>query len=192
MTIYFATHNQNKVKEIAKLLPDGMELRSLDELNLTEEIPETADTIEGNSLMKTQYVYNKHGVACFGDDTGLEVEALDGAPGVYSARYAGPQKNSQDNMDLLLSKLEGKTSRKARFKTVITYISETGATHQFTGIANGIITETQSGQEGFGYDPIFQPDGFDTTFAEMSAEAKNRISHRAKAFEQLVNYLKQQ
>ena len=189
MVVYFATHNQNKVKEIAKLLPEGMELRSLDELNLHEDIPETADTIEGNSLMKTQYVYDKHQVACFGDDTGLEVQALNGEPGVYSARYAGPHKDSHDNMDLLLSKLGSSVERDARFKTVITYISAEGIVHQFTGIAEGSITNEKSGQEGFGYDPIFQPKGYDITFAEMSANEKNQISHRGKAFQQLIKFL---
>ncbi|WP_258099362.1 non-canonical purine NTP diphosphatase [Marinoscillum pacificum] len=189
MTVYFATHNQNKVKEIAKLLPKGMELRSLDDLGLHEDIPETANTIEGNSLMKTEYVFNKHGVACFGDDTGLEVDALNGEPGVFSARYAGPQKNSEDNMHLLLSKLEGSQSRSARFKTVITFIDEEGTSTQFTGIAEGTITLKKSGNEGFGYDPIFQPEGYSITFAEMSAEEKNKISHRGKAFTQLVNFL---
>ena len=189
MTIYFATHNQNKVKEIAKLLPKGMELRSLDDLGLHEDIPETANTIEGNSLMKTEYVFNKHGVACFGDDTGLEVDALNGEPGVFSARYAGPQKNSEDNMHLLLSKLEGSQNRSARFKTVITFIDEEGTSTQFTGIAEGSITLKKSGNEGFGYDPIFQPEGYSITFAEMSAEEKNKISHRGKAFTQLVNFL---
>lgn len=189
MTIYFATHNKNKVKEIAKLLPKGMELRSLDDLGLHEDIPETANTIEGNSLMKTEYVFNKHGVACFGDDTGLEVDALNGEPGVFSARYAGPQKNSEDNMHLLMSKLEGSQNRSARFKTVITFIDEKGTSTQFTGIAEGTITLKKSGNEGFGYDPIFQPEGYSITFAEMSAEEKNKISHRGKAFTQLVNFL---
>ena len=189
MTIYFATHNQNKVKEIAKLLPKGMELRSLDDLGLHEDIPETANTIEGNSLMKTEYVFNKHGVACFGDDTGLEVDALNGEPGVLSARFAGPQKNSEDNMHLLMSKLKGSQNRSARFKTVITFIDEEGTSTQFTGIAEGTITLKKSGNEGFGYDPIFQPEGYSITFAEMSAEEKNKISHRGKAFTQLVNFL---
>lgn len=190
MKIYFATHNQNKLKEIKKLLPDGMELLGLNELGLVEDIPETSDTIEGNSLMKTQYVFDRHRVACFGDDTGLEVDALDGAPGVYSARYAGPEKDSNANMDLLLDNLEGVKNREARFKTVITYIDEKGLQRQFTGIADGKITSNKSGTEGFGYDPVFQPKGMDLTFAELSADEKNKISHRAKAFEQLVNFLK--
>lgn len=189
MEIYFATHNQNKVKEIAKLLPEGMELRSLDDLNLHEDIPETASTIEGNSEMKTKYVHDKHKVACFGDDTGLEVDALGGEPGVFSARYAGPQKNNEDNMNLLLKNLSAETNRRARFKTVITYIDVDGTAQQFTGLAEGIITEKKSGNEGFGYDPIFQPEGYSITFADMSAEEKNKISHRAKAFQQLVNFL---
>ncbi|MEQ8472796.1 MAG: non-canonical purine NTP diphosphatase [Marinoscillum sp.] len=189
MKLYFATHNENKLREISKLLPTGLELLGLNDLNLHEDIPETADTIAGNSLMKTQYVYQKHHVACFGDDTGLEVKALNGEPGVYSARYAGEQKNSNDNMDLLLSKLSGIENRSARFVTIITYITEEGKTHQFIGKAEGKITTSRSGQEGFGYDPIFQPDGFDVTFAEMSAEEKNKISHRAKAFQQLIEFL---
>ncbi len=192
MVVYFATHNEHKVKEIAKLLPVGMELRSLDELNLLEDIPETADTIEGNSLMKTEYVYKKHKVACFGDDTGLEVAALKGAPGVYSARYAGSQKSSLDNMNLLLENLQGEENRKARFKTVITFFDAKGAMQQFTGICQGTITRDICGEEGFGYDPIFQPEGYPITFAEMSAEEKNAISHRGKAFEQLINFLKEQ
>lgn len=190
MKIYFATHNANKLKEIQKLLPSGLELLGLDELGVDEDIPETADTIEGNSLMKTQYVWDRYQVACFGDDTGLEVDALDGEPGVYSARYAGPGRDSKDNMDLLLKKLEGIDERTARFKTVITYIDESGKEHQFTGIAEGVITTEKSGAKGFGYDPVFKPEGYQETFAEMSAEQKNKISHRGKAFEQLVNFLK--
>lgn len=192
MKLYFATHNSNKLKEIQKLLPQGMELLGLDSLGLNEDIPETADTIEGNSQMKTRYVYERHGVACFGDDTGLEVDALNGEPGVFSARYAGPQKDSEDNMKLLLERMTGHTNRSARFKTVITYIDSDGNEKQFTGIAEGTITEQRAGAEGFGYDPIFQPLGYDRTFAEMSAEEKNSISHRGKAFAQLVDYLKQQ
>lgn len=190
MKIYFATHNPNKLKEISKILPEGLELLGLGDLGLHEDIPETSATIEGNSLMKTQYVFDKYGVACFGDDTGLEVAALDGAPGVYSARYAGAQKSSEDNMNLLLKKLQGKENRSARFKTVITYIDAAGEIKQFTGIARGTITHSKSGNAGFGYDPIFRPEGLDITFADMTAEEKNKISHRAKAFEQLVSYLK--
>lgn len=192
MRIYFATHNNNKLKEIQKLLPAGLELLGLDDLGLTEDIPETANTIEGNSLMKTLYVHEKYGVACFGDDTGLEVTALDGAPGVYSARYAGPGGDSQANMSLLLKNLAGHEDRSAQFKTVITYIDQQGNQKQFTGIAKGEITSGQSGEEGFGYDPIFRPEGHNRTFAEMTAQEKNQISHRARAFAQLIAYLKVQ
>jgi XTP/dITP diphosphohydrolase len=192
MKLYFATHNPNKLKEIAKMLPAGIELLGLADLGLTEDIPETSDTIEGNSLQKTQYVFDKHGVTCFGDDTGLEVAALKGAPGVYSARYAGPQCDSNDNMNLLLENLKGEKKRSARFKTVITYINAKGESKQFTGLANGVITETLSGKEGFGYDPIFLPDGKNKTFAEMPSYEKNKISHRARAFAQLIEYLNKQ
>jgi XTP/dITP diphosphohydrolase len=190
--IYFATHNANKLREISKMLPEGFELLGLDELNLHEEIPETADTIEGNSLMKTQYVFDKHQVACFGDDTGLEVVALNNEPGVYSARYAGPDNDSNANMDKLLKNLEGKPDRTAQFKTVITYIDPDGKVKQFTGIAKGEITVQKSGAKGFGYDPIFRPDDHDLTFAEMSADQKNAISHRGKAFQQFMEYLNSQ
>jgi len=192
MVIYFATHNANKLREIGQMMPDGIELRGLDDLNLHEEIPETADTIEGNSLMKTQYVFDKHAVACFGDDTGLEVEALGGEPGVCSARYAGPANDSKANMALLLEKLGDTTNRTARFKTVITYINEQGEAKQFTGIAEGKITHESSGKEGFGYDPIFIPEGEKRTFAEMSPAEKNAVSHRAKAFKQFIQYLRAQ
>lgn len=190
MTIYFATHNKNKLREIQDMLPDSFKILGLDDLNLTEEIPETAETIEGNSEMKTNYVFSKYGVACFGDDTGLEVDSLNGAPGVYSARYAGPQNDSEANMDLLLKNLKGITNRSARFKTVITYIDLEGKSIQFTGIAEGHITEKRTGEKGFGYDPIFIPDGHTLTFAQMDASSKNAISHRGKAFNQLISYLK--
>lgn len=191
MKVYFATHNQNKLKEIQQLLPPEIELLGLGELSLHEEIPETADTIEENSRMKTRYVHDKHHVACFGDDTGLEVDMLGGEPGVYSARYAGAQKDSHANMDLLLEKLAGETNRTARFKTVITYIDSSGREHQFTGTVEGEITLEKSGTGGFGYDPVFKPHGSERTFAEMSPEEKNSISHRARAFRQLVQFLRQ-
>lgn len=190
MKIYFATHNTNKLRELRALIPENLELLGLDDLGLHEEIPETADTIEGNSAMKTRYVFEKHGVACFGDDTGLEVDVLGGAPGVYSARYAGPNNDSQANMDLLLSNLKNEENRKARFKTVITYIDDQGHEYQFTGIAKGEIIREKTGAEGFGYDPVFLPEGEDRTFAEMSAAEKNARSHRARAFEQLIQFLK--
>lgn len=189
MTLCFATHNRNKLEEIRKEVPKGVRLIGLDELGITEDIPETGDTIEGNSLMKTVYVFEKHGVACFGDDTGLEVEALHNEPGVYSARYAGIQRSSEDNMNLLLQKLEGVSNRRARFKTVITYIDEAGVTKQFTGLVAGEITLRRAGVKGFGYDPIFRPEGAEKTFAEMEPSEKNAISHRARAFRQLIDYL---
>lgn len=190
MELYFATHNRNKLSEIQKLLPENIRLLSLDDLGLQEEIPETADTIAGNSLMKTQYVYDQYQVACFGDDTGLEVDALQGAPGVRSARYASEGKDSEANMDLLLKNLENAENRTARFKTVITFIAADGDTRQFTGTVEGEITHTRSGEKGFGYDPVFRPAEHDKTFAEMSPEEKNKISHRGKAFRQLINFLK--
>lgn len=191
MKIYFATHNKNKLKEIQQLLPAGFELLGLDDLQLNEDIPETADTIEENSRMKTRYVYDRYKVACFGDDTGLEVDALNGEPGVYSARYAGEEKDSNANMDLLLRKLALEKNRKARFKTVITYIAPSGAEKQFTGTVEGEITKGKTGGEGFGYDPVFKPIGHERTFAEMSPEEKNKISHRARAFQKLIDYLRQ-
>lgn len=190
MTLCFATHNQKKLEEIRQVLPESMQLIGLDELGVTEDIPETGDTIEENSHLKTRYVFTRHRIPCFSDDTGLEVEALNNEPGVYSARYAGGQRNSEDNMDLLLKRLEGKSNRKARFKTVITYIDDTGNERQFTGIVDGEIATVKSGERGFGYDPIFKPDGSTKTFAEMSAEEKNAISHRGRAFQQLIEYLK--
>ena len=189
MTLCFATHNRNKLGEIQKILPAGIRLIGLDDLGITEDIPETADTIEGNSLMKTAYVFERHQVPCFGDDTGLEVEALNNEPGVYSARYAGDHRSSEDNMDLLLENLRRKNNRKAQFKTVITYFDEHGNQSRFTGIVRGEITQEKSGSHGFGYDPIFRPEGYEKTFAEMSADEKNRISHRARAFQQLIDYL---
>lgn len=189
MKVYFATQNKNKLKEIQKLLPPGMELLGLNDLGITEEIPETADTIEGNSAMKARYVHERCQVPCFADDTGLEVAALNNEPGVYSARYAGEHKSSEDNMDLLLQKLKDHDNRNAQFKTVITYIDPKGTEHSFTGIAAGEITKQRTGQQGFGYDPIFQPKGYPVTFAEMDTDTKNTISHRGKAFAKLVAHL---
>lgn len=190
MTLYFASHNLHKVEEIRAILPAGIELKSLVDLNQVKEIPETGSTIAENSMLKAQYVYAHYGVSCFADDTGLEVTALNDAPGIYSARYAGLQKNSEDNMNLLLQNLDGIEDRSARFKTVITYLTETGAIHQFTGTVEGKITLQKSGTSGFGYDPIFLPEGYDQTFAEMPLTLKNEISHRGKAFKALVQFLK--
>lgn len=189
MKICFATNNKNKLKEIKKSLGDSHELLSLKDINCLEELPETQETIEGNSLQKAQYVFDNYGVACFADDTGLEINALSGEPGVYSARYAGPDCKAEDNMAKVLNNLSGISDRAARFKTVITLIDNGGNKTQFEGIANGEITRTKSGADGFGYDPIFKPEGYDLTFAEISIEEKNRISHRGKAVRKLLDFL---
>ncbi|CAM2895489.1 non-canonical purine NTP diphosphatase [Flavobacterium frigoris] len=189
MKLVFASNNKNKIKEIQQLLPSTIEIVSLEDIGCHEEIPETADTIEGNAILKANYVTEKYGYDCFADDTGLEVEALNGAPGVYSARYAGEQRSSEDNMDKLLEALSDKSDRNAQFKTVIT-LNIKGKQHLFTGIAQGQITLAKAGTEGFGYDPIFQPEGYQETFAEVSSAIKNQISHRAKATQLLIRFLK--
>ncbi|WP_374541176.1 non-canonical purine NTP diphosphatase [Flavobacterium sp.] len=189
MKLVFASNNKNKIAEIQQLIGDKFEIVSLEDIGCTEDIPETAETIEGNAILKAQYVYDKYGLSCFADDTGLEIDALQGEPGVYSARYAGEQKNADDNMALVLQKLENKTNRSAQFKTIIAL--NFGSEHfLFEGIVKGTITPVKRGNEGFGYDPIFQPEGFDVTFAEMSMQQKATISHRGKAVEKLVNFLK--
>ena len=188
MNVYFASHNQNKVKEIASLAPKGITILSLDELGVNEEIPETGQTMEENSRIKASYVHSSFNVPVFADDSGLEVDALNGEPGVYSARYAGSQKNDEDNIDLLLKKMEGRANKSARFKCVITYIDNSGEEIQFTGVVEGKIGAKRKGTNGFGYDPVFTPEGFDRTFAEMTDEEKNKISHRARAFKQLINH----
>ena len=189
MKLVFASNNKNKIAEIQQLIGDKFEIVSLEDIGCTEDIPETAETIEGNAILKAQYVYDKYGLSCFADDTGLEIDALQGEPGVYSARYAGEQKNADDNMALVLQKLESQTNRSAQFKTVIAL--NFGSEHfLFEGIVKGTITPVKRGNEGFGYDPIFQPEGFDVTFAEMSMQQKATISHRGKAVEKLVNFLK--
>ena len=188
MQLVFATNNKNKITEIKLLLNDSLTLLSLEDINCFEEIPETADTIEGNALQKAHYVYEKYGKNCFADDTGLEIEALNNEPGVYSARYAGEQKSANKNMDKVLQKLNGIENRKARFKTVIALIID-GKEHLFEGVVNGTITQSKSGTAGFGYDPIFKPDGYDITFSEMTTEQKNKISHRGKAVRLLANYI---
>lgn len=190
MKLVFATHNKNKFNEVKVLLPSNIELVSLTDIDCHDEIPETAETLKGNAQIKADFVTTNYNLPCFADDTGLLVNALNGAPGVYSARYAGEQKNADDNMNKLLSELESKNSRSARFETVIALNLKEESTH-FIGIAEGKITKTKSGQEGFGYDPIFQPEGYDKTFAELSLEVKNEISHRGKAIKQLVEYLHQ-
>ena len=188
MQLVFASNNKNKIKEMQQLLPATIQLLSLEDIGCHEEIPETADTIEGNAILKANYVTLKYGFDCFADDTGLEVEALNGAPGVYSARYAGEQKDSNDNMNKLLTDLSRKSNRNAQFKTVIT-LNKDGKQQLFTGIARGIITEEKSGDKGFGYDPIFKPEGYQETFAQLSSEIKNKISHRGKATQQLIAFL---
>jgi XTP/dITP diphosphohydrolase len=187
MKICFATNNPNKLREIRDLLGKEYEILSLEDIGCHEELPETRDTLEGNSEQKALYVYDNYGINCFADDTGLEVDALQGAPGVYSARFAGPQKDRLDNMRLLLSKLKDQSDRRARFRTVITLVLA-GEVHQFEGIAAGHITHEAFGEGGFGYDPIFVPEGSRQTFAQMDGQEKNRISHRGKAIQQLVAF----
>lgn len=190
MKLVFASNNKNKIKEIQLLLPKSIEILSLSDIGCHEEIPETSNTIEGNAQLKANYVSHHYGYDCFADDTGLEVEVLDGAPGVYSARYAGEPSNSEANMDKLLTALSNSTNRKAQFKTVIA-LNLNKSQHLFTGIAKGEITVTKSGNQGFGYDPIFRPEGYRATFAEIPLELKNKISHRGKATQLLLNYLKE-
>ncbi len=187
--LVFATNNAHKLEEIRAILGNEMEVLSLNDIHCEADIPETADTLEGNARLKAEYVYRNFGLDCFADDTGLEVEALNGAPGVYSARYAGGEgHDSEANMRKLLHELEGKTNRKARFRTAICLIEE-GREHLFEGIVNGAITEERHGAEGFGYDPVFKPKGYDQTFAEMGNAEKNKISHRARAVHKLCEYL---
>ena len=189
MKLVFASSNKNKIFEIQSMLPETIQILSLEDIGCMEEIPETADTIEGNAILKANYISNKYGYDCFADDTGLEVAALNGEPGVFSARYAGEQRNSDDNMNKLLDNLSDKNNRKAQFKTVIA-LNISGKQDLFTGIAEGEITFEKTGTKGFGYDPIFQPIGYKETFAELSLEIKNEISHRGKATQKLINFLK--
>ncbi|MBL7889944.1 MAG: non-canonical purine NTP diphosphatase [Bacteroidia bacterium] len=190
MELVFATANQNKAKEIQNLIPDTIKVLSLQDINCTEEIPETQATIEGNASQKAFYVHEKYNVNCFADDTGLEIEALDRRPGVLSARYAGDAKDANANMDKVLAELSGVENRKARFKTVISLVIDNKEV-LFEGIVNGRILHNKIGEKGFGYDPIFVPDGYDRTFAELSIEEKNLVSHRAIAVNKLITYLKQ-
>ena len=188
MKLVFASNNKNKIQEIQALVPNTIQIVSLDEIGCTEDIPETANTIEGNAILKANYVTEKYGYDCFADDTGLEVDALNGAPGVYSARYAGEQKEANDNMDKLLTELKNESNRKANFKTVIA-LNLNGKQNLFTGIINGKIIEEKIGTNGFGYDPIFVAEGFDKTFAELSMEEKSTISHRGIAVKELILFL---
>ena len=186
--LYLATQNKHKVEELSALLQDNFVIRDLSTLSLTEEIPETGNTLEENSLQKARYIAEKFQVTCLADDSGLEVEALDGAPGVFSARYAGEPKNDQANLHLLLTNLSGITNRRARFVTVLTYYAN-GSYTSFEGEIQGSIVEVPRGTQGFGYDPIFQPENETRTFAEMSLAEKNLIAHRARALEKFKNYL---
>jgi len=188
MKLCFATRNPNKIKEIKAKLGDAFEIVNLDDIQCQEELPETTGTIEGNSAQKAQFVWEHYKVNCFADDSGLEVAALAGAPGVDSAMYAGVHGDSEANIKLLLKNLQAVNHREAQFKTVITLVID-GKTHQFEGIIEGTILEEKKGEEGFGYDPVFLPKGYQQTFAEMPLEEKNRISHRSKATEKLIQFL---
>lgn len=187
--LVFASNNKNKIKEIQLLLPDSIQILSLEDIGCTEDIPETADTIEGNAILKANYVTQKYGYDCFADDSGLEVAALNGEPGVFSARYAGEPKNDENNIDKLLANLKDVKNKKANFKTIIC-LNLKGEQHLFTGIINGQIIEKRIGNNGFGYDPIFVADGYQKTFAELSLEEKARISHRGIAVKKLIDFLK--
>jgi XTP/dITP diphosphohydrolase len=189
MQLVFASNNKNKILEIQSMLPESIKILSLSDIGCHEDIPETANTIEGNAILKANYVTQKYGYDCFADDTGLEVEILNGEPGVFSARYAGEQRNDNDNMNKLLAELENKINRNAQFKTVIC-LNINVEQHLFTGIAKGEITKEKLGNQGFGYDPVFQPEGYQHTFAQISLEEKANISHRGKATRALVAFLK--
>lgn len=186
--IVFASNNGNKIQEVQHQLKEQYKLLSLADINCTEELSETSDTLRGNALQKAQYVAENYGVDCFADDTGLLVDALNGEPGVYSARYAGAHRSNEDNMSLVLDKLGDSHHRSARFVTVICLIID-GQTHYFEGEVRGNITLKKSGEKGFGYDPIFRPEGFDRTFAEFTVVEKNKISHRGKAVAKLISFL---
>ena len=188
MKIVFASNNKNKILEIQSMLPESIQIVSLESIGCLEEIPETSETIEGNAILKANYVTQNYGFDCFADDTGLEVEALNGEPGVYSARYAGEQRNADDNMNKLLDELADKTNRRAQFKTVIA-LNLNGKQYLFEGIASGEIISEKVGLGGFGYDPIFKPTNYDETFAQLSLDIKNEISHRGKATKALLEFL---
>lgn len=186
--IVFATNNEHKLREIRAILCNRAEVLSLSDINCHADIPETADTLEGNALIKARYVYDNYGLDCFADDTGLEVDALDGAPGVHTARYASDGHDTQANMRKLLREMEGKTNRKARFRTAIALI-EGGEEHLFSGQVDGYISTEPRGEKGFGYDPVFIPEETGKTFAELGEDFKNSISHRARAVAKLMEYL---
>ena len=190
MKLVFASNNKNKIKEIQALVPSNIQIISLEDIGCFDDIPETADSIEGNAILKANYVTEKFGLNCFADDSGLEVDALNGAPGVYSARYAGEPKNDKKNIDKLLLNLANKTNRAANFKTVIA-LNYNGKQILFTGIINGKIITEKIGTNGFGYDPIFVANEYEKTFAELSLEEKSTISHRGKAVKQLIKFLEE-
>ncbi len=190
MKLVFATNNKHKLQEVRDIVGDRVEVLSLADIGCHDDIPETADTLQGNALIKARHIYEKYGLDCFADDTGLEVEALDGAPGVYSARYAGEECNSEANMQKLLQKLTGKTNRNAQFRTVIALIIN-GEEKLFNGIVKGAIATEKKGDSGFGYDPVFVPEGYSESFAQMSSEMKNSMSHRFRATQQLGDFLKE-
>jgi XTP/dITP diphosphohydrolase len=188
MKLVFATQNENKAQEIQSLLPEYFKIITLKDIRCFDEIPETAETLEGNSLLKASFISVAYNLNCFADDTGLEIEALDNRPGVNSARYAGPEKSSAENINKVLLELEGKTARNAQFRTIITLILNK-STFTFEGIVRGEIISEKRGENGFGYDPIFVPEGEIRTFAEMSLEEKNKHSHRARAFQKMIKFL---
>lgn len=189
MKLVFASNNLHKLEEIHNMLGNGFELLSLSDIGCLEELPENQNTLEGNASQKAFYLYQNYGYDCFADDTGLEIEALDGEPGVFSARYAGPEKDSNANVDLVLRKLHKINNRKARFRTVISLILG-GEEFLFEGMVNGMILPARRGERGFGYDPVFQPEGSSLSFAEMDLDSKNKISHRARAVMKLADFLK--
>jgi len=188
MKIIFASNNKNKVQEIQNQVLKSIQIVTLEEIGCTEDIAETGTTLEENAIIKANYITEKYGLPCFADDTGLEIDALNGEPGVYSARYAGEDKNADKNMDLVLEKLSNSTNRKAQFKTVIA-LNINNEQHLFTGIVEGEVRNKKTGTQGFGYDPIFEPENLGKTFAEMTLEEKNKLSHRGRAVEQLIEFL---
>jgi XTP/dITP diphosphohydrolase len=190
MKLVFATNNPHKMEEIRHMLSPVFEILSLADIGCFEEIPEDRETLEENASQKAHYIFDRYGLNCFADDTGLEINALNGEPGVYSARYAGPQRNSHDNVRLVLEKMNKINQRKARFRTVISLIIN-GVETRFEGIVNGVILREERGEGGFGYDPVFKPEESDLAFAEMSLAEKNIISHRGRAISALINYLNQ-
>ena len=190
MKLVFATNNHNKLKEVKQLLPASIELLSLKDIDCADDIIESGKTIRDNAIIKSRYIYEKFGMNCFADDTGLEVDAIGGRPGVYSARFAGPACRAEDNINKLLIELKGIENRKANFRTVISLMID-GKDQAFEGIVKGVITKEEMGSNGFGYDSVFKPDGFDKTFAEMSAEEKNEISHRGIAVNKLTSFIRE-